>query len=91
MADSVDLAGDTHVEKHDGPDEHTQKTNEQEMAHGVRVIIGKGNSWCSSSVCHLACSKQQCVSSLLGRICAGPKKKHIIRLPGGWLRCSSYR
>jgi len=40
----VDLAGDAHVEEHDGTDEHAQEANEEEMAHRVGVVIGKGHS-----------------------------------------------
>ena len=34
--------GDTHVEKHDGADEHAKEANQEEVAN--RVVIGKGGS-----------------------------------------------
>ncbi len=55
MANGVDFAGDAHVEEHDGANEHAQETDEQEMPHGVGVVIGESNSG-SFSVCHLVCS-----------------------------------
>ena len=44
MHHGVDLAGDAHVEEHNGSDEHAQEANEEEVADRVGIVIGEGDS-----------------------------------------------
>jgi hypothetical protein len=44
VCDGVDLAGDTHVEEHNCSDEHSQESDEQEVANRVGVVIREGNN-----------------------------------------------
>eukprot|EP00277_Geminigera_cryophila_P019271 CAMPEP_0179462900 /NCGR_PEP_ID=MMETSP0799-20121207/45126_1 /TAXON_ID=46947 /ORGANISM="Geminigera cryophila, Strain CCMP2564" /LENGTH=85 /DNA_ID=CAMNT_0021265965 /DNA_START=842 /DNA_END=1096 /DNA_ORIENTATION=+ len=39
----INLTGDTHVEEHDGSDEHAQEANQKEVANRVGVVIGEGD------------------------------------------------
>jgi len=39
----VNLTGDTHVEEHDGSDEHAQEANQEKVANRVGVVVGEGD------------------------------------------------
>jgi len=61
----VDLAGDTHVEEHNGSDEHAQESDEEKVPDGVGVVIreGDGGLRCGGSLFGLLLSALECACS----------------------------
>ena len=61
----VDLAGDTHVEEHNGSDEHAQESDEEKVPDGVGVVIREGDCGlrCGGSLFGLLLFALECVCS----------------------------